>query len=244
MKVYLAGPMRNYPDFNFPAFDDAATKLRLAGFEVFNPCDRDRRAHGPDVNKSATGDLADVPKFKLREALGEDLAWICAEAEAVVVLPGWEQSKGASAEVATAKALGLPVYTLAEALGEKLPDDSPRVASLKRAIGYISGDRNASYGPPTQDFARTAAMWTAFGFRFVQHDGGEPQPIKAHQIANALILLKQSRLAWQPEKADSWDDTSGYAGCGHECAVEEAAAAKATAEWLARNLSTSNREVD
>jgi hypothetical protein len=34
-------------------------------------------------------------------------------------------------------------------------------------------------------------------------------------------LLKQSRLAHQPEKADSWDDTSGYSACGHECVVEE-----------------------
>ena len=56
-----------------------------------------------------SGDLAEAAKqgFSLRKALGDDLAWICAHADAVVMLPGWEKSLGATAEVATAKALGL-----------------------------------------------------------------------------------------------------------------------------------------
>ena len=58
------------------------------------------------------GDMAEIPAFNLREALGADLAWICAEADAVAVLPGWENSLGAAAEVATARALGLPVWKL------------------------------------------------------------------------------------------------------------------------------------
>jgi hypothetical protein len=78
MKVYLAGPMRGYPEFNFPAFNLAAAKLRAAGYVV----------------------------------LGEDMAWICAHAEAIALLPGWENSKGATAERATAIALGLKVIEL------------------------------------------------------------------------------------------------------------------------------------
>lgn len=45
-----------------------------------------------------------------------DLGMICAHAEAVVVLPDWENSSGAKAEVALAGAIGIPVLTLAEAL--------------------------------------------------------------------------------------------------------------------------------
>jgi Domain of unknown function (DUF4406) len=112
MKLYLAGPMRGYADFNFPAFDEGAAKLRQLGHTVFNPAERDREVHGNDVNVSATGDLADVPQFSLRGALGADLAWICAHADAVVVLPGWDKSLGVAAEVATARALGLPVKTI------------------------------------------------------------------------------------------------------------------------------------
>ena len=67
--------------------------------------------HGTDISKgNAIGDESIAAKehgFNLREALGADLAWICAEADAVAMLPGWETSRGATAERATAIALGL-----------------------------------------------------------------------------------------------------------------------------------------
>jgi Domain of unknown function (DUF5664)/Domain of unknown function (DUF4406) len=113
-RLYLAGPMRGYPDFNFPAFDAGAAGLRSADYEVFNPADHDRAQHGADVNKSATGDLNDVAAtgFSLRETLATDTSWIAAHADGIAVLDGWEGSKGALAEVALAHALGLPVMTV------------------------------------------------------------------------------------------------------------------------------------
>ena len=112
MKVYIAGPMRGIKDFNFPEFDAVAEWIRTFGYEVFNPADRDREVHGEGVNTSATGDLKDIEHtgFSLRDALGADLQWIAAHADAVCVLPGWENSKGAQAEVALARALGLEVW--------------------------------------------------------------------------------------------------------------------------------------
>lgn len=111
MKIYVAGPMRGYPNFNFPAFNAATARLRDDGHYVFNPAERDEHVHGPGVSDSKTGDLAEAEAkgFNLREALADDLDWVCREAEAVVVLPGWTASKGACAEVAAARALGLPV---------------------------------------------------------------------------------------------------------------------------------------
>ena len=116
MKVYLAGPMRGLPLFNFPAFHEAAKKLREKGHTVFSPAERDNERHGVDISAgNMTGDESLAAKehgFNLREALGIDLAWICSEAEAIALLPGWRKSKGAKAEYATAKALGLKVIKL------------------------------------------------------------------------------------------------------------------------------------
>lgn len=118
MKLYLAGPMRGYPEFNFPAFHRAAAALRASGHEVFSPAERDIERHGTDISKgNAAGDEKVAEKehgFSLREALGEDLAWICKHAEGIALLPGWQHSKGALAEHATANALGLEVVLLSQ----------------------------------------------------------------------------------------------------------------------------------
>ena len=112
MKIYLAGPMRGYPEFNRPAFRAGAEKLRSLGHEVFSPPECDENNGFSFTGKS--GNLADIPEFNLRAALAADLAWICGQADAVAVLPGWEKSLGASAEVATAKTLGIPVVNIGD----------------------------------------------------------------------------------------------------------------------------------
>lgn len=118
-KVYLAGPMRGLKDFNFPAFFEAATKLRAQGYEVFNPAERDMNEWGADHLKTETGSEEEVAA-KLGYA-GIDLArhcflhdthWICTQADAIAVLPGWEKSRGAIAERALGVAIGLPVIEL------------------------------------------------------------------------------------------------------------------------------------
>lgn len=115
MKIYVAGPMRGIPFFNFPAFDAAAASLRARGHVVFNPAERDRQVHGDVAN--AAGDekeAAEKHGFSLREALYADTKFICLEAEAVALLPGWQNSKGARAERALAEALGLIVFELGD----------------------------------------------------------------------------------------------------------------------------------
>lgn len=116
MKIYLAGPMRGIPEFNFPAFMLAARQLRSVGHEVFNPAEEDIKRHGTDVSKgNVTGCEKQAEQdhgLTIRDALAVDLAWICATAEAIALLPGWENSKGARAEHATAVALGLRVILL------------------------------------------------------------------------------------------------------------------------------------
>lgn len=116
MKIYLAGAMRGIKEFNFPAFYAAAALLKDQGHEVFNPAARDNERHGKDIGAgNMTGDekIAQAEHgFSLREALRDDTQFICMEAEAIALLPGWEKSKGAKAELALSEALGHQVIYL------------------------------------------------------------------------------------------------------------------------------------
>jgi hypothetical protein len=118
MKLYVAGPMRGIPEFNFPAFNAAAAWLKSRGHYVFNPAAKDNERHGTDISKgNATGDekiATEQHGFNLREALYDDLKFITLEADGIALLPGWRNSKGATAEHATAVALGLKVVELDE----------------------------------------------------------------------------------------------------------------------------------
>jgi Domain of unknown function (DUF6378) len=104
---------------------------------------------------------------------------------------------------------------------------SPRADLLDEAKQLITGDRNNTYGPPTQDFARTAAVLNALGFQVVHEREAElvVEDIQPHHVAMILAAVKLSRLTWSPEKRDSWVDLAGYAACGHECAIDEDQAA-------------------
>jgi hypothetical protein len=115
-QTYLAGPMRGYELFNFPAFEDAAKKLRGKGYKVFSPAEQDLKM-GFDP---ATGKYADDRKFNIRKAMMTDLSWIAEYADLIVVLPDWRKSKGAMAEVHTAKAIGIPVYELGDVLDDNM----------------------------------------------------------------------------------------------------------------------------
>jgi hypothetical protein len=104
MKVYLAGPMSGKPNFNFPAFTAGAKKLRSDGHEVFSP-------HEADLDR--WGSLKRIKQFaNYRECLKTDLVWICDNAEAIALLPGWENSKGVAVELALAKALDLEIIEI------------------------------------------------------------------------------------------------------------------------------------
>jgi hypothetical protein len=106
MRIYLAGPMRGIPDYNFPAFSFAANRLRNSGHSVFNPAEKGEEA---ELEKSP-GEI-DYLDFR-RRVFAIDAEFICKEAEVVALLPGWENSLGARAERALAEAIGLSIWVL------------------------------------------------------------------------------------------------------------------------------------
>lgn len=123
-RIYLAGPMTGIPHFNYPAFHAAAAGLRAEGHTVFNPAEHDTEMFGKDIS-NPTGCAEQAVRdhgFDRRAALKADLSWICDNAEAIALLPGWERSSGANAELALAKALGVEViHIAAPATGEAQP---------------------------------------------------------------------------------------------------------------------------
>lgn len=90
-RVYIAGPMTGIPDFNFPAFNEAAEVLRKCGFLPVNPAD-----HG--VVEGATWE----------DYLAYDLGRLgtCGK---LYLLPGWTSSRGAVIEYRLARALAMEI---------------------------------------------------------------------------------------------------------------------------------------
>jgi hypothetical protein len=110
MKIYIAGPMTGYKNWNFPAFFEAEEQLIKLGYEVVNPAHND----GATVQEALeSAGSPDAPNNPWRWYMRRDLPHVL-EVDALCVLPGWQKSKGASLEVTVAKAIGLPIMVLQE----------------------------------------------------------------------------------------------------------------------------------
>jgi len=122
MKCYIAGPMRGIEKYNYPAFMSAAKELRALGWKVFNPAEMDIAADVEDYTaytleqQQLHSTHANARRFARRD-LGILTDALAAElGDMVIVLPGWEHSVGAKAEVAVGEWVGLPIRTLGQAL--------------------------------------------------------------------------------------------------------------------------------
>lgn len=100
--LYLAGPMTGLPDFNYPAFNAMAQKMRSAGFYVVNPAENGLPADAPWASH-----------------MRRDLHALL-DCQGIATLPGHEASRGANLEVHLARELGMPVRSADEWLGLKV----------------------------------------------------------------------------------------------------------------------------
>lgn len=102
---YIAGPMSGIPRFNIPAFDEAARKLREAGFNIVSPAELDDPVTREMAWNSPDGaTLNDVhPNGESwGDFLARDVKLVADKVQGVIVLPGWEKSRGARLEVMVA----------------------------------------------------------------------------------------------------------------------------------------------
>lgn len=221
--IYLSGPILSIGQIhdNISAFQEWSRKLRGMGYTVFSP---------PE----------DEPVgLEWADYLRRDIQAL-ARCKMVAVLPNWDRSKGAGLEVYIARQLGMEVVSvedmkpkksddevnqelrqlaqkkLAEAGGCMPEDDQSttdpirRETVLEEAMRLVTKERGNAYGPPEQDFERTALMWNGL-FKDLLKDGMQFKP---EHVGLAMIALKLSRAMWS-ENRDNFVDIPGYAACVH-----------------------------
>ena len=87
--------------------------------------------------------------------------------------------------------------------------------TLRIAAEAVCGERNESYGSPTDDFRTQGEMFSSY----LSRTNGANVLVTASDIAALMILVKIARQAHRP-KADNWIDAAGYAACGAQCDSE------------------------
>lgn len=100
--LYLAGPMRGKPLYNGPLFLRVARLLREQGFRVVSPWE-----HDMEGGFNPTQGMEEQ-NFDIHNAFRWDFHKVVT-AKAVVLLPGWRESKGVQAELVVATHCGIPL---------------------------------------------------------------------------------------------------------------------------------------
>ena len=106
LRIYIAGPMTGLKDLNFPAFHGMAALLRNAGHDVVNPAEIN-----PDTSMS------------WHACMRRDIAELVT-CDAIYLLDGWQDSKGATLEHHIAERLGLDICV------------APTVATMETATDW------------------------------------------------------------------------------------------------------------
>jgi hypothetical protein len=180
--AYIAGPITGMPNFNIEGFRAAARELVRAGWRAVDP---------HTLHDVAPGVHPDEVYYR------RDLIAMLDRCDAVVVLPGWEESRGAQTEVHVAVRCGMPVYALADLTRPLTPDQFP--PALAGAL-LVHGDRKRDYAHPSTNFVRIARGWEViFG-----------TTVSNRQVGQALAWLKIARDVGTP-KHDNLVDLAGYA---------------------------------
>lgn len=115
--VYISGPMTGLPDYNRWAFNATDRWLRNnIGCSILNPARHPGGLEYGEYMRRAYRDLT--------------------MASAVVLLPGWESSRGALAEVQAAGIMGLAVTTVESVVGQVTAATIGRIEAWGTAVTH------------------------------------------------------------------------------------------------------------
>lgn len=114
MRLYLAGPMTGKTAYGHAEFTAAADAWRALGHDVETPFDANRRVwrrvYGRDFDPF--NDTCEWGDPLLRTMFMEDIDTLM-RADAIVMLEGWENSRGATLEQHLAERFGIPAVLAA-----------------------------------------------------------------------------------------------------------------------------------
>jgi hypothetical protein len=109
LRLYVAGPMTGLPGRNYDAFRTATRELTDTGYTAIDPSEIDalhefeNARQGCKVCRRGTHSW----HWYMKRAIG-----MMVSCDGVATLPGWENSKGAKAEVELALMLEMPVASV------------------------------------------------------------------------------------------------------------------------------------
>lgn len=121
--VYIAGPMTGLPLMNFCAFDEAKDRLTKTGTfsRIITPADTDRAllnkpfnwlpdpCPGPEGPWDMAYDAENNCYINMKEVWRKDMHSVI-DSDAIYMLNGWEQSKGAMIELQLAALMNKDIY--------------------------------------------------------------------------------------------------------------------------------------
>lgn len=143
-RIYISGPMTGLPDFNYPAFNAEAARLRALGYHVENP--------------------AENPPQDSWEAYMEVCIPQLLTCDTIALLPGWSESRGALWERYVASQEGITITAAARIRAWSAyrgQITQPRIQPIHRPI--------ARYIPVQSD--RPAGTVASLPWAVEQHQG-------------------------------------------------------------------------
>lgn len=211
--------MTGYPENNFPAFNAAGENL-IARFG----------GHMDFINPAKLIPEVDDPQWE--HFMRDDIVNLMG-CDGIILLDGWENSRGAQIEILNAFALDFDIAIYDECLGimqvvdkseiyDKLDlglmangkchcdhkaDDTKKPQSiLQEAEALTGGARQDSYGHPKDNFKNIADFWTTY-INGKYTDGFKE--LDAEDVGFMMVLLKVAREL-NGAKKDSLVDSAGY----------------------------------
>lgn len=182
---YLSGPMRGHPQWNFPAFFDAAMHLRRMGLVVVSPAEHDVAMGFVDWE---TAESFNVPGgYGLAAGIQWDLHYLTSDnCKGMIMLPDWEASSGANLERHAVTFLDKPVFDYIRNKPTGLPvkrQDEPLPPSEDpNAVGWIAdvskptnrtfdsgANRDTAEGKPDYEGFLSVPVLRAYGRYMSKH---------------------------------------------------------------------------